>query len=60
MAATSSVSEWNESQLVGWLRGEMGLDAVAMALEMDKDCWKELAASNLKAAKIISSLKKLA
>jgi hypothetical protein len=72
VAATSSASEWNESQLVGWLRGEMGLDAVAdavaaedgidgaMALEMDKDCWKELGASNLKAAKIISSLKKLA
>jgi uncharacterized phosphosugar-binding protein len=37
---------------------EGGVDGAA-ALEMDKDGWKELGASAVKAAKIISQLKKL-
>ena len=67
----SGAGAWSETQLVAWLR-DMKLDAVAdaaaaeegvdgaMALEMDKEAWKELGASALKAAKIVSSLKKLA
>ena len=35
-----------------------GVDG-AMVLEMDKDEWKELGTSGLKAAKIVSQLKKL-
>jgi hypothetical protein len=67
----SGAGAWSEMQLVAWLR-DMKLDAVAdaaaaeegvdgaMALEMDKEAWKELGASALKAAKIVSSLKRLA
>ena len=68
---SAGIQSWSEQQLATWLRDVMNLGAVAdavlaeggvdgaAALEMDKDGWKELGASAVKAAKIISQLKKL-
>ena len=61
---------WNAEQFAAWLRDGLNFEAFAdvalaegvdgaMAVEMDKDDWKELGISGLKAAKIISQLKKL-
>ena len=61
---------WSEAQLAAWLRDEMRLGAVAdaaeaeqvdgkTALEIEKDDWKELGASGVRAAKIVANLKSL-
>eukprot|EP01043_Picozoa_sp_COSAG02_P012061 COSAG02_NODE_457_length_21950_cov_35.452794_19_plen_228_part_00 len=67
---SSGVNTWSKEQLVAWLRdvqklgdvadkaAEEGVDG-ATALVMDKDDWKELGASGVKASKIIAQLGKL-
>lgn len=69
-AQSSGVNTWSKEQLVAWLRdvqklgdvadkaAEEGVDG-ATALVMDKDDWKELGASGVKASKIIAQLGKL-
>ena len=68
--ASSGVEGWTEQQIASWLRDELKFDAVAdavlaesvdgaMAIEMIREDWVELGASGLKAAKIVSQLKKL-
>ena len=66
-----AVHNWSEQQLAVWLRDVMKLGDVAdaalaegeidgaAALEMIRDDWIELGASGVKAAKIVSQLKKL-
>ena len=67
---SSGVQDWSDQQVAAWLRDVLKFDDVAdavlaegvdgaMVLEMDKDEWKELGTSGLKAAKIVSQLKKL-
>eukprot|EP01043_Picozoa_sp_COSAG02_P010791 COSAG02_NODE_387_length_23294_cov_52.630610_13_plen_1964_part_00 len=67
----SRVQNWSEEDLATWLRDVMKLETVAnamlaeggvdgaAALMMDKDDWKSLGASGLKASKIMSQLSKL-
>ena len=67
---SSDVNSWSEEQLVAWLRdvqklgdvadkaAEEGVDG-ATAMIMDKDDWKELGASGVKASKIVAQLGKL-
>ena len=60
---------WSTVQLEAWLVNVMGLPAVAKAaegdvdggtaVEMDLQSWRELGATSVKAAKIVSELKKL-
>lgn len=64
-----SSQKWKAARAERWLAKEMGLPDVAAAaagevdgstaIEMDKDDWKELGASGIKAAKIVGQLKKL-
>ena len=67
---SSGVQDWSDQQVAAWLRDVLKFDDVAdavlaegvdgaMVLEMDKDEWKELGTSGLKAAKIVSQVKKL-
>ena len=61
--------QWTAAQVEAWLTTEMGLPTVAAAadgdvdggtaIEMGKDDWKELGASGVKAAKLVSEIKKL-
>ena len=64
------VQDWSDQQVAAWLRDVLKFEALAdaalaegldgaMAAEMDKDDWKELGTSGLKAAKIVSQLKRL-
>ena len=68
--ASSGVEGWTEQQVAAWLRDALKLGAVAdaaleegvdgaTAVEMDKEGWKELGASAVKAARIVAQLKKL-
>lgn len=68
--AASGVHDWTEHQVAAWLRDVMKLGDVAevvveervdgaTALVMDKDDWKELGASGVKASRIVAQLGKL-
>jgi len=63
------IREWTSVELAEWLRGALGFDAVAavalregidgaMAMEMIRSDWMELGASGLKAAKIITEVRR--
>ena len=65
-----NLRNWTTAHVVAWLTAAMQLPDVAaaatsegvdggMAIELGKDEWKELGATGLKAAKIVSELKKL-
>ena len=64
------MQHWSEARLVEWLRDDMKLGDLATAaaeegvdgktaLEMDKEDWKDLGASGIKASKVIANLKSL-
>ena len=63
------MQQWTAGQVEAWLTNEMGLPAVAAAaggdvdggtaIELRIDEWKELGATGIKAAKIVSEIKKL-
>ena len=68
--AASGIHDWTEHQVAAWLRDVIELGDVAevvveervdgaTALVMDKDDWKELGASGVKASRIIAQLGKL-
>ena len=70
LPTAAAAQDWNAEQFAAWLRDDLKFEALAgvtlaegvdgaMASEMDKDDWKELGISGLKAAKIMSQLKKL-
>ena len=67
---SSSIADWSVFQLANWLEVKFKLEEVAKsameeevtgadAVEFDKDAWKELGASAVKAGKIVSAIKKL-
>jgi hypothetical protein len=68
-APERSIRDWSNAELVDWLRDVLGLAAVAdgalregidgaMAAEMLRSDWIELGASGLKAAKIITEVRR--
>ena len=65
-----SISDWSVDQLANWLEEKFKLEEVAKsareeevtgsdAAEFDKDAWKELGASAVKAGKIVAAIKKM-
>ena len=68
-APRQPIREWSSVELAGWLRGVLGFETVAevalreeidgaMAVEMIRADWMELGASGLKAAKIITEVRR--
>ena len=67
--APQSIREWSSVELAEWLHGVLGLQSVAgntlregidgaMAVEMVRSDWMELGASGVKAAKIITEVRR--
>ena len=68
--AAKPIADWNVDEVASWLRDVMKLNDVATAavgeeisgaevVELDKEDWKELGTSGIKAAKLFAAVKKL-
>jgi hypothetical protein len=68
-ASPEHIREWSSVELAEWLRGVLGFEAIAavalreridgaMAIEMIRSDWIELGASGLKAAKIVTEVRR--
>ena len=68
--AAKPIADWNVDEVANWLRDVMELNDIATAateaeidgaevVELDKECWKDLGATPIKAAKLVAAVKKL-